>query len=147
MKIISHRGNLNGPNIEQENKPEYIIKALKNNFYVEIDVWFIDNNFYLGHDKPQYLVKKEFLQNNKFYCHAKNLGALNELIQISNLTNCFSHDKDDYVITSNNKIWAYPGKPLNKNTICCMPELNNIEPNDCYGICSDFPIKYNNLFC
>ena len=28
-----------------ENKPEYILKALNKDFYVEIDVWYINNSF------------------------------------------------------------------------------------------------------
>ena len=44
MKIISHRGNLYGPNPELENKPEYILAAIKCNFRVEIDLWVIGDN-------------------------------------------------------------------------------------------------------
>ena len=40
MILISHRGNLNGPQPENENKPEYVEIALKN-FNVEIDVFFL----------------------------------------------------------------------------------------------------------
>ena len=32
---------------------------------VEIDVWSIDKQFYLGHDEPQYKIDKKFLQNKK----------------------------------------------------------------------------------
>ena len=38
-QIISHRGNLNGPNLLLENNPDYIIAASKH-CYVEIDVWY-----------------------------------------------------------------------------------------------------------
>ena len=37
MKVISHRGNLYGREIHNENKPEFIIEALKK-FEVEVDV-------------------------------------------------------------------------------------------------------------
>ena len=39
MILISHRGNITGPNKEMENKPEYIEKTLKMGYDVEIDVW------------------------------------------------------------------------------------------------------------
>lgn len=52
MIIISHRGNINGPNPRMENKPEYIKKALDENFMVEIDVWFYQGELWLGHDEP-----------------------------------------------------------------------------------------------
>jgi hypothetical protein len=50
MIIISHRGNLYGPDKENENKPDQIQKVLNLGYYVEIDVWFIDEKLYLGHD-------------------------------------------------------------------------------------------------
>ena len=28
MKLIAHRGNINGPNIEEENKPNYLINTI-----------------------------------------------------------------------------------------------------------------------
>lgn len=47
MKIISHRGNLNGRNVFTENSVESINLALKHGFDVEIDVWYKNNNWYL----------------------------------------------------------------------------------------------------
>ena len=60
MKIISHRGNLHGKEVDNENNPEYIKKALRK-FEVEVDVWFIDDSWFLGHDRPQYPVDLDFL--------------------------------------------------------------------------------------
>ena len=76
MIFISHRGNLNSRNEERENSPYYILEALGRGFDVEIDVWFEDEKFYLGHDKPQYEVNVDFLINDKLWCHAKNVEAL-----------------------------------------------------------------------
>ena len=73
--LISHRGNIDGKT-NQENKPEYIKKALFHGFNVEIDVWYIDNKYYLGHDLPQYEIEEDFLQNASLWCHAKNIEAL-----------------------------------------------------------------------
>ena len=47
MKLISHRGNINGPNKTEENSPEHILNAINNGYDVEIDVWFIDDKWYL----------------------------------------------------------------------------------------------------
>ena len=63
MFFISHRGNLEGPIRSEENKIDYINDAINQNFDVEIDVWFKNNNFYLGHDEPQYKIPLEFLKN------------------------------------------------------------------------------------
>ena len=82
MILISHRGNLNGASA-YENHPEYIQEALNQGFDVEIDVWWIDDTgFWLGHDKPQYLVDEYYLENPKLWCHAKNLEALLNLSKI-----------------------------------------------------------------
>ena len=61
MIYISHRGNIDKINIKEENKPSYIFKALDHNFNVEVDIWFIENTFYLGHDAPLYEVDMEFI--------------------------------------------------------------------------------------
>ena len=60
MILISHRGNLNGKT-DDENKPKYIEEALSQGFDVEVDVWYDNKQFYLGHDEPQYLIQKDFL--------------------------------------------------------------------------------------
>jgi len=38
MKLISHRGNLFGPNPTNENNPDYILNAIELGYDVEIDV-------------------------------------------------------------------------------------------------------------
>ena len=45
MLYISHRGNLEGVNPKDENRPDYVINALNNNFHVEVDTWLY-KNFY-----------------------------------------------------------------------------------------------------
>ena len=45
MKLISHRGNLEGPNPERENHPDYIYGALQAGYDVEIDVWWVEGKF------------------------------------------------------------------------------------------------------
>tara|TARA_B100001057_G_C22531816_1_gene826062 strand:- start:288 stop:713 length:426 start_codon:yes stop_codon:yes gene_type:complete len=140
MILISHRGNLDGKRKEFENHPNYIQEAKKKGFDVEIDVWFKDKNFYLGHDKPQYKIDQNFLEDKKFWCHAKSPEALYELSKI----NChyFWHNTDDYTITNKGYIWIYPNKPLLKNGICVLPETAEYSNLNCSGICSDFILNY-----
>lgn len=141
MKIICHRGNQNGPNEEKENNPEYINNAINNGYNVEIDVWLIDNKFFLGHDKPQYEITIDYLIDPKKWCHAKNIEALHEMLKNKNI-HCFWHQNDDYTITSKGYIWCYPGKKLLKNSICVMPEINNQNVMNCFAICTDY-VNYN----
>lgn len=140
MILISHRGNLDGKNKKFENNPNYIQEAKEKGFDVEIDVWFKNNSFYLGHDKPEYKIDHNFLEDEKFWCHAKSSEALYELSKL----NChyFWHDIDDYTITNKGFIWIYPNKPLIKNGICVLPEKANYKNLECIGICSDFISNY-----
>lgn len=137
MIKIAHRGNLKGPNQRFENEPSYIIEALKEGFDVEVDVWLMEDKLYLGHDMPEYLVGLNFLKSDKFWCHCKNIEALQFLIK--NNIRCFFHDTDDATLTSDGYIWTYPGKHLTENSICVMPERTNWEIKSYVaGVCSDF---------
>jgi glycerophosphoryl diester phosphodiesterase len=151
MKLIAHRGNINGPNKELENTEEYIISAIKQGFYAEIDVWLYNDLLYLGHDKLENITSLKFLQeySEKLYIHCKNINALNYLIKFKEL-NLFFHNTDDATLTRNGEIWTYPSKQLFENSICVMPEWNihNLEEikeklkelykYDIIGICSDY---------
>jgi len=142
MYLISHRGNTQGPLPEKENQPLYIRETLALGFDVEIDVWYVDNLFYLGHDSPDYPVTVSFLKQDKLWLHAKNHAALIKLLDLG--LHVFSHNIDDVVLTSRGIPWAYPGKPIYKS-ICVMPELANYtteELKSSLGICSDFIVKF-----
>ena len=140
MYLISHRGNLNGIQKNKENDPGYINNAINKGFDVEVDVRFENNKFFLGHDFSQFEINKEFLLNKKIWCHAKTSEALFALDEIK--AHFFWHQEDDYTITSKGFIWVYPGKPLLKNSICVLPEKNNMNYSECYGICTDYINQY-----
>lgn len=137
MIKIAHRGNIRGPNQNHENDPVYIMEAIKEGFDVELDVWLIDDGIYLGHSLPEYKIGLNYLKNDKFWCHCKNIQALNLLL--NNNIRCFFHDTDDATLTSDGFIWTYPGKDLTETSICVMPERSNWNiPNNIAGVCSDF---------
>jgi glycerophosphoryl diester phosphodiesterase len=46
MLLISHRGNISGPQPKLENTVAYIEQAINQGFDVEIDVWFQDGKFF-----------------------------------------------------------------------------------------------------
>ena len=141
--LISHRGNLSGRIPEQENNPSYINEALDKGFNVEIDVWYENSNWYLGHDKPMYKIEFDYLKNNKLWCHAKNLEALEGMIADDKI-HCFWHQEDDLTLTSRNIFWVYPGKPYNHNSICVLQNVNDKISGKVLGICSDFIVNYKN---
>ena len=149
MILISHRGNLSGPNPERENRPDYLLSAIQAGFDVEIDVWFIDDKFYLGHDDPRHEVDSEFLKDNNFWCHAKNINALYEMLKFEEI-HCFWHQNDDAALTSRGYIWTYPGKELTSHSIVVMPEKYlekwwRYKFMETAGICSDFIERYPEL--
>jgi hypothetical protein len=147
MILISHRGNINGPNPLEENKPSYIDGALLKGFQVEIDIWKINSKLFLGHDEPQYEINTTWLEDRKnfLWIHTKNIFSLLEL-QKTNY-NYFWHENDTVTLTSKKYIWAYPGKQKIENSIAVMPEIHNDDINDCIGICSDYIYNYGKNFC
>ena len=146
MILISHRGNINGKE-KNENSPILINQRLNEKFNVEIDVWFENNQFYLGHDEPEYKIDINYLMTNNLWIHCKNSNALSEISKYKNI-NYFYHNNDDYTLTSKGYIWVFPGKELINNSIVVLPEIteyNNEELKKCYGICSDNIQNYKHL--
>jgi hypothetical protein len=145
MILISHRGNISGPNPEKENHPEYILAALQAGYDVEIDVWFENGKFMLGHDEPQYEFPFELLDKNypKLWVHCKNMDALsvlNNLDPSGNKVNYFMHESDLGVLTSKGYIWS---TNLFNRGILVMPEAFDKEPIETtLGVCSDYIEKY-----
>lgn len=152
MKLISHRGNLNGKIPEKENHPDYIKEALRQGYGVEIDVWYVHKKYWLGHDVPQYETTLEFLDgrpSNKIWIHTKNIEAAHELSQYwedeDGITyNLFFHNNDDCVITTHGHIWTYPGKLLcGRRSVAVLPELApGWDISNAGFVCSDFIEQY-----
>lgn len=146
MKLIAHRGNLEGPNPDKENHPDYITTALKAGHDVEVDVWYKNKKWYLGHDNPKYQVKYDFLAERKFWLHAKNGDAFNLLLQDFTL-NVFWHTNEDWVLTSKRYIWTYPTKQLYPESICVMPERGWMgDLTKCHAVCTDFVKEFPEHF-
>lgn len=146
MLWISHRGNLDGPIPSRENQPKYIEEALDAGFDVEIDVWFVDGELYLGHDAGLDSMPKHYLQDQRLWFHCKNVGAL-DFFKATDKVKYFWHQNDDYTLTSNRKIWTYPGKLLMPGSIAVVPEVSyRGRLWDCHAICTDFVYKYKRLY-
>jgi hypothetical protein len=151
MRVIAHRGLLYGPDHKLENSPKQIMETLNKGFDVEVDVWFIDNDWWLGHDNPDYLTRLEFLNMEGLWIHCKNAESLFELNRRPRTDgknfNYFWHQNDDFTITSNGFIWTYPGKPLYKRSIEVLPEsgvklwYEDYRKKTHYGVCTDYPVK------
>lgn len=146
MIYISHRGNISCVNREKENSPEYIVKALDLGFHVEIDLFKIGNDLFLGHDEPTYKINSSFLDNEMLFVHCKNKDALFFMNNASLKSEYFWHQNDKYTLTSNQHIWVYIGEELIENSICVLPELSTYSDlSMCYGICSDVIERYKSM--
>ncbi len=141
MILIAHRGNTRGPNPDWENNPDYIYQAIEQGFDVEVDIRLIDDEWWLGHDRPQYKINDEILNEISLnaWLHCKNLAAMEELTSSYYLYNAFWHQADDYTLTSRHFIWCYPGVPVPDGGISVLlgdPTYNI--PNSWGGVCSDY---------
>src|SRR3989338_965458 len=130
MILIAHRGNWFGSKPQRENKPKYIQQALDLGYDAEVDVWYINQRWWLGHDQPQYKIDLKFLKTKGLWCHAKNVQALVKLLVAG--IHCFWHENDERALTSKGFIWTYPGQELGENSIAVMPEtVTNWQLNKC----------------
>jgi hypothetical protein len=145
--LIAHRGNIFGPQPDEENSPEYIQTALDCGFDVEIDVWNIDGKWFLGHDEPTYEINREYLQETSgLWIHCKDLVAFQKILEECPNTNFFYHTKENYALTNRGFIWAYPNMPAGNGykTIAVLPEYMFTPIDNFAGICSDYVGGYKN---
>ena len=143
MIYISHRGNLTGKNHNLENPPDYVDQAHHSGCDVEVDIWCIGCELFLGHDQPNYSIDMEWLHKRSdwLWIHCKNSRAVETVSQQHNL-HYFWHQLDDLTLTSRGYMWVYPGKQPVKASIAVLPELNREDIRHCVGVCSDVINQY-----
>jgi hypothetical protein len=145
MKLIAHRGNIDGSNPLEENRPEYIENAIESGYDVEIDIRYEKNvdGLYLGHDEPQYKVDHNWLDKRRHYLwlHCKNLEAAKECWAYHS----FCHTSDSFVYTSTGVIWLHDlSQRIDHNTIIPLIDREDVESfmpgyEKPFGICTDYP--------
>jgi hypothetical protein len=150
MLLISHRGNISGPQPDFENNPRFILDAMNKGYDVEVDLRFKEGELYLGHDFAEHRINYDFLELNshKLWVHCKDALSLSFCMNFQKI-NFFWHQEDDYTLTSKNIVWAYPGQlPVSEYTIMVMPEVvswsvQEVYDMQPYGVCSDYVFKYD----
>ena len=142
MKLIAHKGNINGPDPSTENHPDQIDKCIAEGYDVEIDVRYNveKDKFYLGHDESKYEINWWWLAGraDNLWIHCKDFTTLHEFTTNTSGYNYFWHQGDDYTLTSKNYIWSSPGKPFTSQTVMVIENVEDVKEYDCYGICSDY---------
>src|SRR5271157_406324 len=153
--VISHRGNTIGPNSARygENHPQSIAYACSLGYKCEFDVRYLDGQFWLGHNEPQYQVDVDFFDDeayfnsDRYYVHCKNIEALFQLKDKKNI-HAFYHTNEDVVLmTNSNLLWSYPRKDvlLTEHSIAVLPEIVKEWQglDKVMGVCSDYPLEYD----
>jgi hypothetical protein len=163
IEIISHRGNLEGPEPTFENKMETFQKAMDLGYSLELDIWHKDDGLYLGHDGPDTKTSFEELLKltigypyQNVYVHCKTLETLQECVKEIplGLFSCFVpffHDVDDCIMLMNGVVWIHPHatkkslhRPSHSILVCPDPIKNNyideLPWNEYAGVCTDFPL-------
>lgn len=121
MKLIAHRGNIEGPQPSYENSPSYILHAMSTDFDVEIDVWFHKNKWYLGHDEPEHPVPFSFIQFPGLWVHAKDTKTLDELNRIAVGVHYFYHENDSAALTSKQWTWTCNSTVRSSRSVLMIP--------------------------
>ena len=152
MLIISHRGNLDGPESCSENHSDSVDIAIENGYDVEIDLHYTNSAWYLGHDNPLEKITTEWLhqRGERLWIHCKNYKCLETLNKEHPNLNFFWHWKDLYTVTKKGTIWCLAGANTIYNSIAVLPEqeIGFNYQDFCSkntlikGICTDHP----NLF-
>ena len=147
MVYIAHRGNINGKNIERENHPDYINEAISLGYDVEVDARYIDGDWWLGHDEPQYEIDFKWIEDrdDRLWVHCKNIPSVEYFTENSfkcSEINWFWHENDRMTLTSFGYVWVYPGRQPVLRSIAVMPEREGEDISSCLGICSDVIKKY-----
>lgn len=140
--IISHLGNIDGANPQQENKLSYVEKALKAGWHVCVDVVFYHGGFILPFDGGFNPVPPAFLSKQRVWCRAHDPETLDALCNVN--AHAFL-STEGLALTSSQFIWTLPTHLLTVRSIAVFPEqvgpewLAYAEPA---GICSNEPIRY-----
>lgn len=151
MRLIAHRGNLNGPNLDRENSPDYIDAALSEGFDAEIDLWISNSKPALGHDSPEYPVSWHWLltREDRLWIHCKSFEALVQADRRG--FHAFFHHEDALAITTRRFFWCHPSTPFfSKRSVILDFELSRQDwvskSRDCFAVCTDNPIEFSQLF-
>lgn len=150
MKLIAHRGNINGPNPDKENTISYINSALNSGFDVEVDVSMNNGDLYLGHDNLQEKIQLRYLMNKRIWVHCKTPDTFIELSKHTHI-NSFYQEDDLICRTQLGFFWHHSdySDHLSDKSIIVSLEYNDKLLNlghTVHGICSDYVIDFSKAY-
>ena len=148
MIYISYRGIFDGNNFEDANTPNQLGKALGMGFSCMIDVWKVDDKFFLGNDQPITEVTAKYLQGNRWWINARNT-AMQTWLTTQNpklYPNYFwfpAPTENTPVTTSSGKLITPGTVAINNTSIIFLPEISDrgcfsTVKLKCFGVCSNY---------
>tara|TARA_Y100000310_G_C20398109_1_gene676087 strand:+ start:96 stop:782 length:687 start_codon:yes stop_codon:yes gene_type:complete len=153
MKLISYRGNINGPNPEVENTIPYINDALTEGYAVSVDVWLSRGELYLCTKRPQlpgssrsrgyrtgppyYKVSEQYLENNMILVQAGTPETLARLAKNGRI-HCF-YVSEETAVTSRGLLWTT--KDISGSNVLRV-NLEGSPMPPCYAVCSNHIRNY-----
>lgn len=168
VKIISHRGNLDGPKTAPngENSGFAIRNALNCGFDVEVDIQDFDGyNIITGHDEPEHIVGLQNIDLNRIWFHAKSVYIFEKMLNHTTKFNVFYHTNEDVVLTAKGNLWFFPKAiiPFHSNNIMVLPEAfwfkkkasgsywnlssdMKLMMQQLHGVCTDYPDDFYKFF-
>lgn len=141
--IISHLGNIDGRQPDNENKLAYVQAALKAGWHVCVDIVFHCGSFLLPWDGGFNPVPPGFLSKQRVWCRAYDPITLDALCNVN--AHAFLNSDSGLALTSAQFICTEYPHELVQRSICFLPET---APNDWLdlaepaGICSNEPARY-----
>lgn len=145
---ILHRGLSYGPNPTLENDEITLLSRIVEGWDVELDVWYINGDWWIGHDRPSSKLQHlELLTHPHCWVHCKNLEALYHIPETSHH---FVHDRDVATLTSHNYIWyninqfvdpIKESQRSSKPSVMVLPERSNFSKDMIWSadaVCSDY---------
>lgn len=150
-KYIAHRGLMDGPNGSIENTVDLLESNSKAGITSECDIWYKDEQFWLGHDTPDHMVSFEWICKMKEFLliHAKDLTTFHVLKRIRDQEgidlHIFYHTDEDVVVTTHGECIVYPGLQVYDGWMSMMPERAPLIKIGGYAaaVCSDYHILNN----
>ena len=143
-RFICHRGNLERKELANENNPNLLDMRIADGYDVELDVWYKNNELFLGHDNPEYPITFEWLmQSSKKYIHTKDASTLEYLLlrcgKEGYNPNIFYHTDEHYSLTTRNHIIVLPGQEIIEGSVNMMPEMSPTpkDTRQAFAVCSD----------
>ena len=147
QQFVCHRGNLESKFVPDENRPDILDRRIRDGFGVELDVWCSEDQYWLGHDEPQYEVSFDWLMKDgaKKYIHCKDGPTFEHLLlqcgREGYNPHLFYHTKEDYALTTRGHVIVHPGVHLLDCSINMMPEMGAEKPwgeyYRAFAVCSD----------